>query len=435
MFRPRMFWPIALLLLALSALFVVLANAQTASFCEGKRCPTRYLIEGFEVWMSPSLEDNPDYSHEYLDRYLDTIHAQFLYMDSSGVIPERAMDALRDSGLTIYIDDPGNQQEWWPCAPGPGGCYAAGTHRIGGSFWGNGGNVMSGWHWQSFIMHEAAHAYHNEIVGGGFGNECIIEAYERNKHRYERVENSARASGIPPHEGVQIVQHWAYRTAMEYFAELTEAYFFRGTSYPWNRLELYRHDPEGYFIVRDAWNDPAFCELYMDGSSNSWLIHEQQKKAMREAEERQAAAWEVAEREAAKMMRGVCTIARAEMGSNDGMPFPPTAPFHLSMRAGDWIDALILNGHQHGGDGGESGDVLTVLPGEFINRAVIGAGVYVDWLEFHTNLGRSISGGRGMSALSGTPLSLDNIRVLKIGGRSSVYLNRIEVMYCADYEP
>ena len=434
MFRPRMFCRIALLLLALSVLFVVLANAQSASYCEGEGCPTRYLIEGFEVWMSPSLEENPAYSHEYLDRYLDTIQAQLLYMDSFGVIPEMAMDALRDSGLTIYIDDPDNQQEWWPCAPGLGGCHAAGTHRIGGSFWGSGGNVMTGWHWQSFIMHEVAHAYHREIVVGGFGNECIIDAYERNKHRYERVENSARASGIPPHEGVQIVQHWAYRTAMEYFAELSEAYFFRGTSYPWNRLELYRHDSEGYFIVRDAWDDPAFCESYFGGSSSSWLIHEQKKQAKREAAEREAAAWEAAEREAAEMMGGICTIARTSFGSNDGMPFLPVTPFQLSMRAGDWIDALILNGHQHGGNGGGSGDVLHLLPGEYINRAVIGVGVYVDWLEFYTNLGRSISGGRGMSALSRTTLSLDNIRVLRIGGGSSVYLNRIEVMYCADYE-
>lgn len=423
-----------LVVLVSSFMLASSAPAVQSDYCDGEGCPTLFIIEGFEVWMSPSLKNNPHYSREYLNRYLDTIQAQLLYMDSFGVIPEKAMDALRDSGLTIYIDDPDNQKEWWPCAPGPGGCYAAGTHRIGGSFWGRSGNVMRGWHWQSFIMHEAAHAYHHEIIGGGYGNECILGAYERNKHRYARVENSARASGIPPHEGVQIVQHWAYRTAMEYFAELTEAYFFRGTSYPWNRLELYKHDPEGYFIVRDAWNDPAFCDSYLGGNSNSWLIHEQQRQALREAEEQQAAAWEEAEQEAQEFMGGICTISRANFGSNDGMPFPPSAPFHLSMRAGDWIDALILNGQQHGGNGGGSSNALDLLAGEYINRAVIGVGVYVDRLAFHTNLGRSISGGRGMSASSRTSVSLDNIRMLRIGGRSGVYLNRIEVMYCADYE-
>ena len=251
------------LLLVLSAVFLAPASAQISIYCQGEGCPTRYLIEGFEVWMSPSLRENPAYSHQYLGRYLDTVQAQLLYMGSVGVIPNRAMNALRDSGLTFYFDDPDNLQEWWPCGPMPssgGGCYSPSTNQIGGSFWGTGGNVMNGWHWQSFILHEVAHAYHWEVVLGRFDNLCILDAYQHNRHRYYRVENSARASGIPPHEGVQIVQHWAYRTAMEYFAELSEAYFFRGTSYPWNRIELYRHDPDGYHMVREAWNDSAFCE-------------------------------------------------------------------------------------------------------------------------------------------------------------------------------
>lgn len=73
MLRPRMFCRMALLLLALSALFVVPASGQSALYCEGEGCPTRYLIEGFEVWMSPSLEDNPAYTDECLDRCLNVI--------------------------------------------------------------------------------------------------------------------------------------------------------------------------------------------------------------------------------------------------------------------------------------------------------------------------------------------------------------------------
>ena len=211
--------------LALSALFAVTASAEWgAVYCEGEGCPTRYMIEGFEVWVSPSLEANPAYSHSYLERYLDTVQAQLLYMGSVGVIPQSAMNALRDSGMTIYIDDPENYQEWWPCSPEQRGCYAPDTNRIGASFWGDGGNVMNGWHWQSFILHEAAHAYHWEVVIGRYDNQCIIDAYERNKHRYRRVEDSSGHSGIPPHEGVQVVQHWAYNDQMEYFAELSDPF-------------------------------------------------------------------------------------------------------------------------------------------------------------------------------------------------------------------
>ena len=394
----------------------------------------RYLIEGFEVWMSPSLEDNPAYTDEYLDRYLDIVQAQLLYMDSEGVIPREAMNALRDSGLTFYVDDPDNQQEWWPCAPGPGGCYSPGLNRIGGSFWGNAGNVMNGWHWQSFILHEAAHAYHWKVITDGFNNACVLDAYDRNKHRYEHVENSARASGIPPEHGVQIVQHWAYRTAMEYFVEMSEAYFFRGTSYPWNRIELYRHDSEGYFLVREAWTNPAFCENGFRDSLSDWLTYEEQQQVQREVAEQERTIWETVEREAAGVLGSACAVSRTSLGRNDGLPFVQVGPSHVSMRTGAWVDALILNGQQHGGNGGQRGDDLRLLHGEYINRAAIGAGVYVDRLEFRTNFGRSISGGRSMAGSTRRPIILNNIRVLSIGGSSERYLNGIDVMYCADYE-
>ena len=385
--------------------------------------------------MSPSLEDNPAYTDEYLDRYLDVIQAQLLYMDSEGVIPREAMEALRDSGLTFYFDDPDNQREWWPCAPGPGGCYSPDLNRVGGSFWGNTGNVMDGWDWQSFILHEAAHAYHWEVITDRFSNACIVEAYERNKHRYERVENSARASGVPPEEGVQIVQHWAYQTAMEYFAEMSEAYFFRGTSYPWNRIELYRHDSEGYFLVREAWNNPAFCEDGFRDSLSDWLTYEERQQIEQEVAELEGTIWEIMEREAAKIFEGGCAVSRTSFGRADGLPFVQVAPSHVSLRTGAWVDALILNGQQHGGNGGQRGDDLRLLNGEYINRAVIGAGYFVDRLEFHTNFGRSISGGRSMTASTRRPIILNNIRVLSIGGSSGRYLNGIDVMYCADYEP
>ena len=141
----------------------------------------------------------------------------------------------------------------------------------------------------------------------------------------------------------------------------------------------------------------------------------------------------LAEREVLdEIVQGDCVISRAAFGGNGGRQFSPIAPLYVSMRAGGWIDALILNGTQHGGNGGYNRGVLQFLPNEYINRAVIGAGIYVDQLEFYTNYGRSISGGHGTLGTGQT--SLDNIRMLRIGGRSDIYLNRIEVIYCADYE-
>ena len=42
--------------------------------------------------------------------------------------------------------------------------------------------------------------------------------------------------------------------AMEYFAELTEAYFGVNDFYPFNRSELQRHDPEMAKLLSKVWN-------------------------------------------------------------------------------------------------------------------------------------------------------------------------------------
>lgn len=140
---------------------------------------------------------------------------------------------------------------------------------------------------------------------------------------------------------------------------------------------------------------------------------------------------ERAEREADDVMKGTCELAHVTFGGNGGEPFLPVAPFELSMRADGWIDAVILNGRQYGGNGGGARDVLQFRPGEYVNRVVIGAGRFVDRLEFYTNLEQSISGGDGRQG--GRPSGLDNVRVLRIGGRSGQYLDRHDVTYCADY--
>ena len=230
--------------------------------------------------------------------------------------------------------------------------------------------------------------------------------------------------------------HYAHTNYAEYFACLTETYFLGNGAYPWNDIELFKHDPEGYYLIKEAWNDPDFCESGFRHSYRNWVTYEQQERNSRETEERVAVEWAKAEREAVAM--DSCTVSRVSFGGNGGTPFVPVEPLQLSMRAASWIDALILNGHQYGGNGGYQGDVLELMPGEYINRMVVGAGVYVDRLEFYTNYGRSLSGGAG--GQGGIPVSLDNIRVIRIGGSSNVYLanhvylDRIEVMYCADYQ-
>ena len=78
------------------------------------------------------------------------------------------------------------------------------------------------------ILHELAHAYHDQFLG--FENPAIVDAYEK-----------AKAAGT--YEEVllftgQTVEHYGLNNAKEYFAEGTEAFFYRNDFFPFVRAEL-----------------------------------------------------------------------------------------------------------------------------------------------------------------------------------------------------
>jgi hypothetical protein len=93
------------------------------------------------------------------------------------------------------------------------------------------------------ILHELAHAYHDQILG--FDRPDIVEAYER-----------AKASGtydkVLLYTG-QRVRHYGMTDAKEYFAEGTEAFFYRNDFYPFVRAELKEHDPRLHEVLSEIW--------------------------------------------------------------------------------------------------------------------------------------------------------------------------------------
>jgi dipeptidyl-peptidase-4 len=93
------------------------------------------------------------------------------------------------------------------------------------------------------VLHELAHAYHDQFLG--FDDRRIIEAYEK-----------AKASGS--YEEVLLytgkrVRHYAMTNHKEYFAEGTEAYFYRNDFYPFVRAELKEHDPILHDLLVEIW--------------------------------------------------------------------------------------------------------------------------------------------------------------------------------------
>jgi len=49
------------------------------------------------------------------------------------------------------------------------------------------------------------------------------------------------------------VRHYAATNHKEYFAEGTEAFFYRNDFYPFVAAELQRHDPTLYDLLLDIW--------------------------------------------------------------------------------------------------------------------------------------------------------------------------------------
>jgi hypothetical protein len=93
------------------------------------------------------------------------------------------------------------------------------------------------------ILHELAHAYHDQVLG--FDEPRIREAYEK----YKR---SGRGDQTLLHNGKR-VKHYALTTPMEFFAEMTEAYFGVNDFFPFNRAELKEHEPEIFELLANIW--------------------------------------------------------------------------------------------------------------------------------------------------------------------------------------
>lgn len=93
------------------------------------------------------------------------------------------------------------------------------------------------------VLHELAHAYHDQVLS--FDHPEIIEVFRQAKAAgsYEKV---LLYSG-------QKVKHYGLTDHKEYFAEGTEAYFYRNDFYPFVRVELKEHDPAFHDLLVKIW--------------------------------------------------------------------------------------------------------------------------------------------------------------------------------------
>ncbi len=95
------------------------------------------------------------------------------------------------------------------------------------------------------VLHELAHAYHDQFLPDGFDNADVKAAFEsaRDQKLYDHV---LRGDG-------HIEKAYAMTDRMEYFAECSEAFFGTNDFYPFVRAEFKEHDPKGYQALGRAW--------------------------------------------------------------------------------------------------------------------------------------------------------------------------------------
>ncbi len=93
------------------------------------------------------------------------------------------------------------------------------------------------------VLHELAHAYHDQVLG--FDDKRIIAAYQH-------AMKAGLYDNVLIHTGKK-GRAYATTNHKEYFAEVTEAYFYKNDISPFVHAELEIHDPEVFKLLEKIW--------------------------------------------------------------------------------------------------------------------------------------------------------------------------------------
>lgn len=194
-------------------------------------------VEGWTVRVEKSLAGDPRRA-----RALALLRTKLRLV--ARAVPRRALPKLRQVTLWVSRD----------VAPGaayhPSAEWLAANGRLvemaGGVEFANIDHFLD-WSKEQpwMVLHELAHAWHHRFLPGGYNHPRILAAYRKavKGKKYQRVKyyNGSRRKA------------YAMTNPMEYFAELSEAYFGRNDFQPFAKKELKAFDPSGYRMVETVW--------------------------------------------------------------------------------------------------------------------------------------------------------------------------------------
>jgi len=210
--------------------------------------PVLKHIEGWPVYIEPALLDSKKAKDGAKSIAMLRNHLERIAV----LVPEPALSKLRQVGIWIEVDNPLTDVE-----PGP---YYGDEQQLRDS--GLDVRMVDCVHvtraasllerrqmlkHPMVILHELAHGYHDQFMKDGYRNKLILKAYKNamSQGLYDEVID---------YRG-RMVKAYATNNQMEYFAEATEAYFYRNDFYPFVNAELKRHDPAGHSLMVQVWGE------------------------------------------------------------------------------------------------------------------------------------------------------------------------------------
>lgn len=201
-------------------------------------------IEGWTVDIDPKLLEG-----EHAEEGAEALKMLANHLQRIAVLmPEDNLAKVRKLGIWIEHDHPFLNVEPGPYHPGAGWLTARGhdprlakkVHVTRAA------SLLERHHMikhPMVILHELAHAYHDQVLG--FDEPRI-------KAAYEKAMKEGLYDEVLLYTGKK-VRAYAATNPMEYFAEGTEAYFYRNDFYPFVRAELKEHDPVLHDLLVEIW--------------------------------------------------------------------------------------------------------------------------------------------------------------------------------------
>lgn len=203
---------------------------------------TTFQIEGWTIKAETTLADGPAWKAVSAELQNE------LYRIAR-IVPDVPLAKLRKVTIWARLNDPST-----PCMayhPGADWLREHGTDpaMAKGVEMANAANFVA-WTYEQpwMLLHELAHAYHDQFLPEGFDNAEIKKGFEAAvvSKKYESV----------THWNGSKAKHYALNNPMEFFAEATEAYFGQNDFYPFVNAELKNFDPDTYTLLGRIWGMP-----------------------------------------------------------------------------------------------------------------------------------------------------------------------------------